>query len=139
MRELTPRQVMRKAMQKFIATLPDDEAVELSSVFEDYKVNTAYKTGDMFNYNGGLYRVIQQHTSQANWPPNGTASLYKAVGFNDSGIPIWTQPIGYEDAFSIGDLVSHKDKIWVCEQGNASGANGMRNTFEPGVWGWTLN
>ena len=56
-------------------------------------------------------------------------SLFKAVGFTDSGVPIWTQPLGATDAYMKGDMVSHNDKTWTSDIYN--------NVWEPGVNGWT--
>lgn len=85
-----------------------------------------------------LYQVNPNmgHNWQADYTPDKAVSLYKKIGFTPSGTPIWVQPIAYDDAWDIGDKVSHNGKIWRCNEGNANGANGMRNTFEPGVWGW---
>ena len=53
----------------------------------------------------------------------------KAVGFTDSGVPVWTQPLGASDAYMKGDTVSHNDKTWTSDIDN--------NVWEPGVYGWT--
>lgn len=58
-----------------------------------------------------------------------TPSLYKKVGFDDSGIPIWTQPLGASDAYAKGDVVTHNNKTWVSDVD--------ANVWEPGVYGWT--
>ena len=76
-----------------------------------------------------LWQVIQTHMWQAEWTPDNAPSLFKKIGFADSGIPLWVQPLGAHDAYGKGDKVSHKDKIWI------SDING--NIWEPGVYGWT--
>ena len=37
-----------------------------------------YQSGDLVEYEGTVYKVLQAHTSAAHWPPNAVASLYLA-------------------------------------------------------------
>ena len=75
-----------------------------------------------------LYQVLQDHTSAAEWTPDTATSLYKAVGIDPSGIPLWVQPLGATDAYNIGDIVMHNEKKWESSIDN--------NVWEPGVYGW---
>ena len=132
---LLARQINRfLQMQVQAANLDEDQAMEVADLYPEWKCLKAYSVGDMFKYGVNadgetqLYKVVQAHTSQADWTPDTQAALYKSVGFTDAGTPIWTQPLGAHDAYSIGDVVSHKDQIWV------STVNG--NVWEPGVYGW---
>jgi hypothetical protein len=127
-------------------TLTDSEKMEIADLYPEWQPeHVKYTVGKIVKYgvnshgDAQLYTVITEHTSQSNWTPDKTPSLFKPIGFTDEGVPIWTQPLGYDDAYDVGDKVEHPQGsgvIWICVQGNASGASGMRNTFEPGVWGW---
>lgn len=50
----------------------------------------------------------------------------------EDGYPAWVQPTGAQDAYAIGDRVTHNGNLWECVQGDASG----NNSWEPGVFGW---
>jgi len=79
-------------------SLSTEEIIELAPLFPAYEVGKAYSIGDVFTYKRSLYEVIQAHTSQADWPPDTTASLYKnhtPVG----EIEEWRQPLGAHDAY----------------------------------------
>lgn len=99
--------------------LPDENAMEIADLYAEYEVGKLYPVGYMFKYGVNadgetqLYTVLQEHTSQAEWKPNEAPSLYKAVGFTDEGVSIWTQPLGQTDAYMKGDKVEHNEKIWV--------------------------
>ena len=114
--------------------LPDANAMEIADLYEPYAVGKTYPVGYIFKYGVNadgetqLYSVLQEHTSQENWKPNETPSLYKAVGFTDSGVSIWTQPLGAEDAYMAGDVVEHNGTLWVSTVDS--------NVWEPGVYGW---
>jgi len=58
-------------------SLSTEEIIELAPLFHAYEVGKVYSIGDIFTYKRSLYEVIQAHTSQADWPPDTTASLYK--------------------------------------------------------------
>ena len=47
--------------------------------YPTYEVGTFYKVNDIFNYKGKLYKVLQAHTSQADWLPNILRALYEEV------------------------------------------------------------
>ena len=49
-----------------------------------------------------LYKVAQAHTSQADWTPDQTPALYTAIGLDESGYPVWSQPTGAHDAYPAG-------------------------------------
>ncbi len=127
----------RRALQLWAQTLTDESTMmEIADVYPKWSGDSkSYKTGDTVAYGVNadgetqLYTVLLAHTSQENWTPDTTPSLYKAVGFTADGVSIWTQPLGATDAYNIGDIVEHNGQKWV------SDVNG--NVWEPGVYGWT--
>lgn len=128
---------LRRALQLWANSLTDESTMmEIADVYPKWNGNSrTYKVGDIVAYGVNefnetqLYTVLQAHTSQADWTPDTATSLYKKVGFNDSGVSIWTQPLGATDAYDKGDEVEHNGEIWV------SDIDG--NVWEPGVYGWT--
>lgn len=117
----------RKALQFFTATLDEERALEIPTVFPVWEADVNYKTGDIISYgtnNVGdpqLYKVVQNHTSQSIYPPGfGTESLYDAFGLDDSGYPIWSQPSGAHDAYNTGDIVNYNGTLYISKiDGNA--------------------
>jgi hypothetical protein len=79
-------------------------------------------------YGEKLYRCVQAHTSQSDWTPDKTASLWACTADPAEEWPDWSQPIGAHDAYSNGDKVTHNGRHWT------STADG--NVWEPGVYGW---
>ena len=109
---------MRRALQLFAASLADDKAIEVAAVFDPWKAGKAYAVGDYLTYgeNGvgdpQLYKVVQAHTSQADWTPDATPALYDAIGLDDSGYPVWAQPTGAHDAYNTGDIVNYNGTLY---------------------------
>ena len=114
--------------------LEDSVAMEIADLYPDWKTGKVYNVDEVVKYGINadnetqLYRVIQAHTSQKGWEPNIATSLFKAVGFDESGTAIWTQPVGTVDAYQTDDIVTHKGETWISIVDN--------NVWEPGVYGW---
>lgn len=126
---------IRRALELFVQTLTDETIIlEVAEVYPKYEIDKLYKIGYIFRYGfnvdgeSQLYQVLQEHTTAAEWTPDTTPSLYKKIGFTDSGISIWTQPLGATDAYAINDIVMHNEVTWKSTIDN--------NVWEPGVYGW---
>lgn len=61
---------------------------------------------------GQLYKVVQAHTSAAEWTPDKEASLYDAIGLDESGYPVWARPSGAHDAYNSGDIVNYNGDLY---------------------------
>lgn len=127
---------IRRALQLFAASLTDEQAMEVAAVFDPWKVGKAYTIGDFLTYGANsvgdpqLYKVVQAHTSQADWKPDTTNSLYVTIGLDDSGYPVWSRPTGAHDAYNNGDIVNYNGVLY------RSLING--NTYSPDEYpaGW---
>lgn len=108
----------RRALQLFAESLDNEKALEVATVYEPWKVGKAYAVGEYLTYGENsvgdpqLYKVVQAHTSQADWTPDATASLYDAIGLDNSGYPIWSQPTGAHDAYNTGDIVDYNGNLY---------------------------
>ena len=122
---------LRKALQFFLETLdPETQAekmLEIPSAFPAYAVGKVYNIKEVFSYGVNavgdpqLYQVLQTHTSAAEWTPDTTPSLYKAIGITEGGYPEWVQPLGASDAYNTGDIVSYNGELY-------------RSTIDGNVW-----
>lgn len=118
---MNQRQAMeqiRRAIQMFAATLTDEQALEIATIYDPFQPGKTYAAGEFFTYGENavgdpqLYKVNQDHTSQENWKPDITASLYSPIGIDDSGYPVWSQPTGAHDAYNKGDVVNYNGAIY---------------------------
>ena len=127
--------VVHRALEIFARQVQDESTMmEIADIYPEYAVGKAYQIGDVFRWGvnadgeAQLYQVLQAHTSAAEWKPDEAVSLYKKIGVTPAGYPVWTQPYGATDAYQVGDIVSHNDRLWICTVAN--------NVWEPGVYGW---
>ena len=118
MNRLQAAEQFRKALQMYAQTLTDEQAMEISMVYPIYEVGRAYTADEMFTYgindigDPQIYRVVQAHTSQEDWKPDVTPSLYTAIGLNPQGYPKWSRPTGAHDAYNTGDIVDYNGTLY---------------------------
>lgn len=116
--KLQAAEQFRKALQMFAASLTDEQAMEVAAVYDSWVVDKSYVTGEFLTYgqNGvgdpQLYKVVQAHMSQSDWTPDVTPALYTAVGLDEKGYPVWSQPTGAHDAYAAGDIVDYNDTLY---------------------------
>lgn len=108
----------RKALQMFAASLDDEKAMEVATIYDLWEVGKAYAVGEFVTYGTNsvgdpqLYKVVQAHTSQADWTPDAVPSLFAAVGLDEQGYPVWSQPTGAHDAYNKGDIVDYNGTLY---------------------------
>lgn len=108
----------RKALQMFAASLDDEKAMEVATIYDLWEVGKAYAVGEFVTYGTNsvgdpqLYKVVQAHTSQADWTPDVVPSLFAAVGLDEQGYPVWSQPTGAHDAYNKGDIVDYNGTLY---------------------------
>ena len=99
---------IRQMIEKGSASLPDDDALEAVELFPKWEVGVAYSVCERVQYNGKLYKVVQAHTSQADWTPDVVPALFTEVA-KPGEIPVWKQPTGAQDAYNKGNKVWYPD------------------------------
>lgn len=115
----------RQHLNSLIAPLNDEDALEMTELFPMWSLK-AYSIGDRVQYDEKLYKCVQAHTAQSDWTPDITPNLWTRVSVDE--FPEWVQPTGAQDAYRLGDKVSHIGKHWQSEIDY--------NTYVPSVYGW---
>ncbi len=118
MNKLQAAEQFRKALQMFAASLTDEQALEVATIYDGWKIGHAYIVGDFLIYGENatgdpqLYKVVQAHTSQENWTPDTVPALYEPIGLNEQGFPVWSKPSGAHDAYNTGDIVDYNGQLY---------------------------
>ena len=126
-KKLQAAEQLRRAMQMFAASLDDERALEVATLYPVYAAGVNYVAGTIIrkgkNGTGDpqLYRVVQSHSSQADWPPADNPALYEPIGLNADGYPVWSAPSGAHDAYNKGDVVDYNGTLY-------------RSTIDGNIW-----
>lgn len=118
MNKLQIAEQFRRALQMFAASLDDNKAMEVATIYDSWKEGNAYVVGEYVTYGENsvgdpqLYKVVQAHTSQVDWTPDKTPALYVAIGLDEKGYPVWSQPTGAHDAYNTGNIVDYNGTLY---------------------------
>ena len=102
------------ALTFFAETLSDAQALQVPMLFDEFDGNgVAYEVGKRIMFEGVLYKVIQAHTSQADWTPTNAPSLFAKVINEtiDGSIPEFEQPDS-TNPYMKGDRVLFNGKVY---------------------------
>ena len=105
----------------------DEMALKVPMLYPEWREGVEYKAGKRVQRDGVLYTVLIDHTSQPDWTPENSPSLFAKVLIPGGSIPAWEQPDS-TNPYNKGDVVTHNGKTWVSTLDN--------NSWEPGVFGW---
>lgn len=110
-------------------SLTDEQAITVKDIYPVWDGNgVSYQKDYYLTHNGKLYKVLQTHTSQADWSPDAAPSLFAEVLPGQGGTEIgeWVQPDS-TNPYMTGDQVTHNGATWESMIDN--------NVWEPGVQG----
>ena len=102
---------LRPYIEKASISLTDEDALQAVELFPQWVTGHAYVVDERLQYNGVLYRVVQAHTSQADWTPDITPALFVVVSLDEW--PEFVQPTGAHDAYNKGDKVTFGGKHYI--------------------------
>jgi hypothetical protein len=110
--------LIREAMDVAGATLSDEMALECVRLYKPWEVGRVVSVGEFLTYGVNsvgdpqLYKVVIEHTAQADWTPDKSPSLFTPIGLDDEGYPVWSQPTGSHDAYNKGDIVNYNGTLY---------------------------
>ena len=95
-RPLTEAEVSRMIISQQINALDVDDATayRMREFYPEWQSGQSYPVGYKLLYGGKLYRVIQAHTSQDDWTPDASASMFERIDETHDGTKY--DPIPYE-------------------------------------------
>ena len=122
-------EALRPYIEKAAASLDDNDAVNAVKLFPTWTIGVSVAVGERYQYADKLYKCLLAHTTQADWKPDDSPSLWVGISDPAEEWPEWSQPVGSTDAYAKGAKVSHNGKHWTSDVD--------ANVWEPGVYGWS--
>lgn len=88
-------------------SLTDEQALSIPLLFYEWRKDTDYVKDHIVRYEGELYRIGQNHTSQEQWKPGdeGTTALYSHIKITEEGYEVWKAWDGVSGIYSEGQIV----------------------------------
>ena len=122
-------EALRPYIEKAAASLDDNDAVNAVKLFPTWAIGISVTVGERYRYADKLYKCLLAHTTQEDWKPDDSPSLWVGISDPAEEWPEWSQPVGSTDAYAKGAKVSHNGKHWTSDVD--------ANVWEPGVSGWS--
>ena len=119
---------LRPYIEKASVSLADEDALQAVELFPQWATGHAYAVDERLQYKNVLYRVVQAHTSQADWTPDITQALFVVISLDEW--PEFVQPTGAHDAYNKGDKVMFEGKHYI----SLIDANVYSPTAYPAGW-----
>lgn len=101
----------RRKIETAAASQDDVAALDSIDLFPAWALGLSVTAGQRYRYGGSLYKVIQAHTTQADWTPDRVPALWGRVSLDEW--PEWVQPTGGHDAYNKGDKVTFQGRRYV--------------------------
>lgn len=123
--------------QSVLDNATDEQALVMAQLYNEWDGNSVgYKKEQRVRYNGTLFKVLQDHTSQSDWTPDTASSLFTKVlvetdeNGTQTTISEWTQPDS-TNPYNTGDRVTYNGKTYESTIDN--------NVWAPDAYpaGWT--
>ena len=100
---------------KIVANQVTDDVVALSiqEFYDIWTVGVLYPVGRYITHKDILYKVLTEHTSQTEWTPDVSPSLFAKVLIDPTGetIPEWVQPDS-TNAYMTGNKVMYEGVVY---------------------------
>ena len=110
-------------------SITEQNIEDLKAIYPQWRIGKVYAIDDVVVCDSILYKVIQVHTSQSDWLPADTPSLYTA--YRPAGqVSDWVQPTGSSDAYQTGEQVRFNGSVYV----SLIDANVWSPTAYPAGW-----
>ena len=95
-RPLSAVEVQEMLLRQQINTLSVDDqtAYRMKGFYPEWAAGEAYTVGYKLLYGGALYKVLQAHTSQADWTPNAVPAMFTRIDEQHDGSKY--DPIPYD-------------------------------------------
>lgn len=102
----------KNTYQTKLRSISDGAALKMTEVFPHWSGNSKeYVKDDKVLYDGVLYKVLQNYTSQEGWTPTSAPSLFAKVLTSEGEILDWEQPSS-TNPYMKGDKVKFNGKIY---------------------------
>lgn len=109
--------------EKIVSTFTDENALKVIELFPVWAVGIVVEVGQRYQYGDKLYKVIQPHTTQADWTPDATPALWTVIDVVHAGTIDDPIPAVAGMEYEYGKYYIEGETIYICQRtGEAAGS-----------------
>ena len=103
-------------------TVDDNTALTGMELYPVWAVGIAVAKDSRYQFNGKLYKVVQAHTTQADWTPNVTPALWTVIDVTHAGTIDDPIPAVAGMEYVYGKYYVEGETVYICKRiGEAEG------------------
>ena len=103
-------------------TVDDNTALTGMELYPVWAVGLAVEVGQRYQYGDRLYKVVQAHTTQANWTPDVTPALWTVIDVTHAGTIDDPIPAVAGMEYVYGKYYIEGETVYICKRiGEAEG------------------
>lgn len=103
-------------------TADDQTALAAKELYPSWAAGLTVEVSDRYQYDGKLYKVVQAHTTQADWTPDVTPAMWTVIDVEHAGTIDDPIPASRGMEYEYGKYYSEGESVYLCERtGEASG------------------
>ena len=116
------RTLISSNSEKIVSTFTDENAVKVIDLYPVWAVGIAVAKDTRYQYEGKLYKVVQAHTTQADWTPDITPSLWTVIDVTHAGTIDDPIPAVAGMEYVYGKYYIEGETVYICKRtGEAEG------------------
>lgn len=82
---MATKQDLLELLAETRVNITDEKALKFKSMYPQWSVGLAVEVGMRYQYGDRLYKVVQAHTTQSDWTPDITQSLWTVIDIEHAG------------------------------------------------------
>ena len=109
--------------QAEVGSIDDNTALQHKGLFEVWRAGAECAAGSIRQYGEKLYKCLQAHTTQSDWPPDATPALWAVISEGHAGTiddPIPAER-GMEYEYGLYYLDPEDGRVYLCQRGDETG------------------
>ena len=116
------RTLISSNSEKIVSTFTDENALKVIELYPKWTEGVAVAKDSRYQYNGKLYKVVQAHTTQADWTPDITPSLWTVIDVTHAGTIDDPIPAVAGMEYVYGKYYIEGETVYICKRtGEAEG------------------
>ena len=108
--------------EKIVSTFTDENALKVIELYPKWTEGVAVSAGGRYQFNDRLYKCVQAHTTQADWTPDVTPSLWTVIDVTHAGTIDDPIPAVAGMEYVYGKYYIEGETVYICKRtGEAEG------------------
>ena len=108
--------------EKIVSTFTDENALKAIDLYPVWAIGIAVAKDSRYQFNDKLYKVVQAHTTQADWTPDVTPALWTVIDVTHAGTIDDPIPAVVGMEYVYGKYYIEGETVYICKRtGEAEG------------------